>query len=251
VRTNDPQRPAQPPTLFLNTLPGDQFAATLWPAPTARPRLRLPSRPLNDPAELRIPIGPTGVLVGAALRDAPDARPPQQRDDLVMWSLTDPQQATRIVMDTSDHYVRQLLVRAVAVGESVAIYSEHPQRWESLTQPNIAVVDRRGVPDFVPTIVVNDRPTAPPSAGLSATVITLGRDAGGPHPTCASCRPPSPRCGSARGQPRLTWPSWRSGESRPGPDERAGAAPACLGGRRLSVPKLRVIVPVSMSSRRK
>jgi type VII secretion protein EccE len=182
VRTNDPQRPAQPPTLFLNTLPGDQFAATLWPAPTARPRLRLPSRPLKDPAELRIPIGPTGVLVGAALRDAPDARPPQQRDDLVMWSLTDPQQATRIVMDTSDHYVRQLLVRAVAVGESVAIYSEHPQRWESLTQPNIAVVDRRGAADFVPTIVVNDRPTAPPSAGLSATVITLGRDAGGPAP---------------------------------------------------------------------
>jgi hypothetical protein len=88
--------------MFLNTLPGDQFAATLWPAPTARPRLRLPSRPLNDPSELRIPIGPTGVLVGAALRDAPDARPPQQRDDLVMWSLTDPQQATRIVMDTSE-----------------------------------------------------------------------------------------------------------------------------------------------------
>jgi type VII secretion protein EccE len=182
VRTNDPQRPEQPPTLFLNTLPGDQFAAALWPAPTARPPLSLPSRILDDAAELQLPIGPTGVLVGAALRDAPNALPPQQRDDLVMWALTDPQQATRIVMDTSDYYVRQLLVRAVAVGESVAIYSDQPQRWTTLTQPNIAVVDRRGIPDFVPTIVVNDRPTAPPSAGLSATVITLGRDSGGLTP---------------------------------------------------------------------
>jgi hypothetical protein len=216
--------------MFLNTLPGDQFAATLWPAPTARPRLRLPSRPLNDPSELRIPIGPTGVLVGAALRDAPDARPPQQRDDLVMWSLTDPQQATRIVMDTSDHYVRQLLVRAVAVGESVAIYSEHPQRWESLTQPNIAVVDRRGAADFVPTIVVNDRPTAPPSAGLSATVITLGRDAGGPAPDLRFVQTSESTVRvSSRAATHWTWPSWRSGKSRPGPDERAGAAPGQSG----------------------
>lgn len=182
VRTNDPQRPAQPPTLLLNPLPGDQFAAALWAAPTARPRLRLPTRPLGDPDALRIPIGPTGVLVGAALRDVPNAQPPQQRDDLVMWALTDPQQATRIVMDTSDFYVRQLLVRAVAVGESVAIYSDHPQRWTALTQPNIAVVDQRGTPEFVPTIVVNDRPTAPPSAGLSSTVITLGSHTGGPAP---------------------------------------------------------------------
>jgi type VII secretion protein EccE len=182
VRTNDPQRPQQPPTLYLNTLPGDQFDAALRAAPTARPRLRLPQRALGDPDELVIPIGPTGILVGAALRDDPRATPPIQRDDMIMWALTDPQRATRVVMDTSDFYVRQLLLRAAAVGERIAIYSNQPQRWVGLSQPNIAIVERRRAPEFVPTIIVNDRPVALPSAGLSSTVVTLGRADRGPAP---------------------------------------------------------------------
>ena len=182
VRTNDPQRPQQPPTLYLNTLPGDQFDAALRAAPTARPRLRLPQRALGDAGELVIPIGPTGILVGAALRDDPRATPPIQRDDMIMWALTDPQRATRVVMDTSDFYVRQLLLRAAAVGERIAIYSNQPQRWVGLSQPNIAIVERRRAPEFVPTIIVNDRPVALPSAGLSSTVVTLGRADRGPAP---------------------------------------------------------------------
>ena len=174
VRTNDPQRPQHPPTLYLNPLPGDQYAATLRAAPTARPRLSLPARRLDDPAELRIPIGPTGILVGAALYDDTKADPEIHRDDLIMWALTDPQRATRIVMDTSDFYVRQLLIRAAAVGERIAIYASQPRRWLPLSQPNIAVAEHRRAPEFVPTILVNDRPTTPPSAGLSSTVITLG-----------------------------------------------------------------------------
>jgi hypothetical protein len=182
VRTNDPQRPQQPPTLFLNTLPGDQFDAALRAAPTARPRLRLPQRELGDPSALVIPIGPTGILVGAALRDDPHAPIGIQRDDMIMWALTDPQRATRVVMDTSDFYVRQLLLRAAAVGERIAIYSNAPQRWAALSQPNITVVERRRAPEFVPTIIVNDRPVTPPSAGLSATVVTLGAADRGPAP---------------------------------------------------------------------
>ena len=182
VRTNDPQRPQQPPTLYLNTLPGDQFDAALWAAPTARPRLRLPQRALGDPDELVIPIGPTGILVGAAQRDESRAPFAIQRDDMIMWALTDPQRATRVVMDTSEFYVRQLLLRAAAVGERIAIFSNTPQRWAALSQPNIAVVERRRAPEFVPTIVVNDRPGTPPSAGLSSTVVTLGRADRGPAP---------------------------------------------------------------------
>ena len=184
VRTNDPQRPQRPPTLYLNTLSGDQFDAALRAAPTARPRLRLrlPQRELGDPGGLVIPIGPTGILVGAALRDDPHAPIPIQRDDMIMWSLTDPQRTTRVVMDTSDFYVRQLLLRAAAVGERIAIYSNSPQRWIGLSQPNIAVVERRRAPEFVPTIIVHDRPVTPPSAGLSATVVTLGEADRGPAP---------------------------------------------------------------------
>lgn len=184
VRTNDPQPPQQPPTLYLNTLPGDQFPAALRPAPTARPdHLEIPSRPLGDPNALEIPVGSTGILVGSALRDDRRAVPEVQRDDLVMLSLTDPQQATRIVMDTSEYYVRQLLIRAAAVGERIAIYSSQPNRWARLAQPNIAVVDRRRPAEFVPSIIVNDRPLIAPPTGLSATVITLGRlQPGGQQP---------------------------------------------------------------------
>jgi hypothetical protein len=174
VRTNDPRPPEQPPTLYLNKLPGHQYAAALRAAPTSQPCLPLPDRDLGDPTQLQIPIGPTGILVGSALRDDTSVRPPVQRDDLVMWALTDPQQPTRITMDTSDFYVRQLLIRAAAAGERIAIYSREPQRWYSVSQPNIAVVEPGRSAEFVPTIIVNDRPQVAPSAGLSSTVITLG-----------------------------------------------------------------------------
>ena len=35
VRTTDPRRPEQPPTLYLNPLPGEQYAAALRAAPTS------------------------------------------------------------------------------------------------------------------------------------------------------------------------------------------------------------------------
>lgn len=82
VRTNDPQQPQQPPTLFLNPLPGDQYTAALWAAPIARPRLALPTRVLDDPDDLQIPIGPTGILVGAAVHDDPAAR---RRSNATTW----------------------------------------------------------------------------------------------------------------------------------------------------------------------
>jgi len=85
-------------------------------------------------------------------------------------------------MDTSEFYIRQLLIRAAAVGERIAIYSHQPTRWAALTQPNIAVAERRRAPEFVPTITVNDRPTAISAAGLSSTVITLGRPESGLPP---------------------------------------------------------------------
>jgi hypothetical protein len=43
-----------------------------------------------------------------------------------------------------------------------------------VSQPNIAVVEPGRLAEFVPTILVNDRPQIAPSAGLFSTVITLG-----------------------------------------------------------------------------
>jgi type VII secretion protein EccE len=174
VRTNDPRPPEQPPTLFVNTLPGNQYSAALRAAPTTQPALHLPARALTAVDELQVPVGPTGILVGAALRDDKSSWPSTQRDDLVMWPLTDAVQPTRIVMDTSDFYVRQLLIRAAAAGERIAIYSREPRRWYSVSQTNIAVVEARRPAEFVPTVIINDRATIAPQAGLSSTVITVG-----------------------------------------------------------------------------
>jgi type VII secretion protein EccE len=174
LRTNDPRRPEQPPTLFLNPLPGDQYAAALRAAPTSQPRLKLPAAVLHEPNKLDIPIGPTGILVGSALHDDNSGWPHIQRDDMVMLPLTDPLQPTRITMDTSEFYVRQQLIRAAAIGERIAIYSRTPRRWFSVSQPNIAVVEPRRPAEFVPTIIVNDHPVIAPSVGVSSTVITLG-----------------------------------------------------------------------------
>jgi type VII secretion protein EccE len=172
VRTDDPRPPEEPPTLFLNTLPGAQYAAALRVAPVSSPPLPLPAGALPD--DLEIAVGATGILVGAALRDDVSAVPEIQRDDLVMLALTDPQRSTRIAMDTSDFYVRQLLIRAAAAGERIAVYSRDPRRWYSVSQPNIAVVEPGRRVEFVPTIIVNDHAPVAPPVGLSATVITIG-----------------------------------------------------------------------------
>ena len=64
VRCNDPQ----PPTLYLNPLPGDQYTAALWAAPIARPRLALPTRVLDDPDDADLEIW-AGVLPLSARED--------------------------------------------------------------------------------------------------------------------------------------------------------------------------------------
>ncbi|MGH3674381.1 MAG: type VII secretion protein EccE [Mycobacterium sp.] len=162
VRVNDPQAPASAPTLLLNPLPGDQGPAAMHSSPLPRRWDGLPGRPL-DAAPLDLPVGSSGVLVGTT-----------QRGDLLLLSLTDPDQATRISLHTGMPYACQLLVRAAAVGERIAIYTDQPARWRQLEQPLIAVVDRLHPPEFVPSIIVSDRAGGPPAAGLASTVITIG-----------------------------------------------------------------------------
>lgn len=162
VRVNDPQAPTRPPTLYLNPLPGHQGPAAARSAPLPRRFDAMPARPL-DAAPLEVPVGSSGVLVGTT-----------QRGDLLLLSLTDPDQATRIALHTGMPYACQLLVRAAAVGERIAIYTDKPARWRQLEQPLIAVVDRRHPPEFVPSIIVSDRAGGPPPAGLASTVITIG-----------------------------------------------------------------------------
>ena len=156
------RRRRRPPTLYLNPLPGHQGPAATRSAPLPRRFDAMPARPL-DTSPLELPVGSSGVLVGTT-----------QRGDLLLLSLTDPDQATRIALHTGMPYACQLLVRAAAVGERIAIYTDKPARWRQLEQPLIAVVDRRHPPEFVPSIIVSDRAGGPPPAGLASSVITIG-----------------------------------------------------------------------------
>jgi hypothetical protein len=91
--------------------------------------------PAVGAAPLDLPVNSSGVLVGTT-----------QRGDLLLLSLTDPDQATRIALHTGMPYACQLLVRAAAIGERIAIYTDRPARWRQLEQPLIAVVDRSHPP---------------------------------------------------------------------------------------------------------
>ena len=100
-----------------------------------------------------------------------------------MWGLTDPWQATRIVIEPP-------LLRAPAVrpapwrwGSGCRSTPITPEQWLSLAQPDVAVVQRCGTPDFVPpSWSTTGRPRRAP-VGLFATVITLGRgESRGPAP---------------------------------------------------------------------
>jgi type VII secretion protein EccE len=180
VRVNDPQAPTRPPTLYLNPLPGHQGPAATRSAPLPRRFDAMPARPL-DASPLELPVGSSGVLVGTT-----------QRGDLLLLSLTDPDQATRIALHTGMPYACQLLVRAAAVGERIAIYTDKPARWRQLEQPLIAVVDRRHPPEFVPSIIVSDRPGGPPPAGLASSVITIGEAADARSKAYADRSAPTP-----------------------------------------------------------
>ena len=169
VQVVTPQPPTQPPALNLHTLPGDQLAALGWSAPSARMRLAVPFAALDG--ELRLPIGPCGVLIGAMMRDDPATG--ARRDDFVTLPLTDPVETTRIAMDVTPEYAGAVLMRAAAVGERIIIHTNSPDMWTGLADPNIAIA-RGGRAPFVPTIVVNDHAVNVPAQGLASTMITFG-----------------------------------------------------------------------------
>ena len=107
-------------------------------------------------------------------------------DDLVMLSLTDPDRATRISMDTSEFYIRQLLIRAAAVGERIAIYSHQPH---SVGRVDTAEYRCGRTPPATGVRAHHHRQRPAhchSAAGLSSTVITLG-------PNQADAAPPDIR----------------------------------------------------------
>ena len=80
VRTTDPSRPISRRRCSSTRCPATSTRPRCGPRRPA-PRPQLPSRVLDRAEDLQIPIGPTGILVGARTRGHLTARPKIQRDD--------------------------------------------------------------------------------------------------------------------------------------------------------------------------
>ena len=162
VRVNDPQAPTRPPTLYLNPLPGHQGPAALRSAPLPR-QFRRRARAPVDASPLELPVGSSGVLVGTT-----------QRGDLLLLSLTDPDQATRIALHT------EMSVRLPIAGARGCRRRAHRDlhRQARKLAPTRTAVDRgcrSQASAGVRSVDHRQRPgrrTA--AAGLASTVITIG-----------------------------------------------------------------------------
>jgi len=174
VRTQTSQIPQLAPTVYLNPLPGQQIRAALSCVPGA-PRLKCRGAGLDATGRLKIPVGPAGILVGTI--EDPDQRRP------VLLPLTDPEHNTRIrvsEMDPDSVYLRQLVIRAAAVGHTITVYTDRPQRWAGMVDPWIEICESpTATTTTAPTIVVKDRADGQPRTS-APTIVSLPTDSSYP-----------------------------------------------------------------------
>lgn len=121
--TNQPIRTT--PATTLRRCTGRQWDALVRTIPgAARLTTGLPSVGLTDALDEVVAVGPTGVLIGATRDDHRSGDP----SGLVLIPISDPAQPTRIAANVDDLIVRQLIRRASAASELVAVYDD-TGRW--------------------------------------------------------------------------------------------------------------------------
>ncbi len=116
VRLRTVQPLASSPALMLNRFTGRQWDAIALTLPGSA-RLQLPSTPVSADLDQAVVIGSSGVLLG------------KFKDAMLLMPLSDPAAPTRVALRVdSDKAVRQLIRRAAAAGEQVAVY-DSSGRW--------------------------------------------------------------------------------------------------------------------------
>lgn len=161
VRLRSAQPYTSAPALLLNTLPGRQWDALAAFMPS-RERLRLPDAPVDqDALDTAVVIGSSGVLLG------------KFNDAILLMPLADPAAPTRIALRVDDDKaVRQLIRRAAAVGEQIAVY-DPAGRWDMTSGSTRiwASKDPLAQPPRPATMVIhNGRSNPYPGARTSVTV---------------------------------------------------------------------------------
>jgi type VII secretion protein EccE len=159
VTVRSAQPPTAPPSVMLQTLPGEQalaLAANLCgPMPTLRGLRR---GVLAEP--LVIPIGPSGVLLGKI-----DA------GNRLMLPLDDPGEFSRVHIAAQDALAKRIVVRLAGAGERITVHTRDPQRWASVRMPDIAVGKQvRPMPGTTVSVVDGTLTPAP----RPNTLISIG-----------------------------------------------------------------------------
>jgi type VII secretion protein EccE len=164
--TNQPIRTT--PATTLRRCTGRQWDALVRTIPgAARLTTALPSIGLTDALDDVVAVGPTGVLIGATRDDHRTGDP----EGLVLIPISDPAQPTRIAANVDDLIVRQLIRRASAAGELVAVYDE-TGRW-AMTGGSSRIwttSDLAEQPPRPPTVVVHRIGRSNPYPGARSAI---------------------------------------------------------------------------------
>ena len=161
VRFTTAQPLLTPPAVILNRYTGRQWWAMSALLPGADRINGMPARALTDDLDTAVAIGSSGVMLGKV------------DDAFMLMPLRDPAGPTRIVIDSDDDLaVRQLIRRASASGEFVAVYD--PRRRWAMAAASSRIwnsPDLRAQPPRPPTVVVHNGTSNPyPGALVSISV---------------------------------------------------------------------------------
>ncbi|WP_036445846.1 type VII secretion protein EccE [Mycobacterium kansasii] len=160
VRLTTVQPLASSPRLVLNPLAGRQWESLALTLPGRR-RVSLSSAPVTDDLNKAVVAGASGVLLG------------QLRNAMVLMPVSDPAAPTRIALQVDDDkVVKQLIRRAAAAGERIAVYDPTGRWTMTAASPRIWTTrDMTARPPRPPTMVVhNGQISGYPAARTSVTV---------------------------------------------------------------------------------
>jgi hypothetical protein len=159
VTVHTAQPATAPPSVMLQTLPGEQASAMAANMFCPRPTLR----GINTghlPHSVTMPVGSSGVLLGKVASG-----------DRLLLPLSAAGENSRVRVAADDAIAKRIVIRTAGAGDRITLHTKDLRRWESLRMPNVVVTDSPR-PALGTTVSVVDGTVQP--APRPSTVITIG-----------------------------------------------------------------------------
>lgn len=163
VRVTSTQPLPTAPAPYMNRATGWQWEALQATIPGAQRLVGLPNTPVTADLDKAIVVGPSGIPIGGV-----------GRDGLLLMPLSDPAAPTQIAVYTdSDVSVRQLIRRAAAAGDRVAVYDAAGRWTMTAASSHIwSTQDHSAQPPWPPTLVVHNGQGNPYPGAWSSMVVS-------------------------------------------------------------------------------